>query len=97
MLRASIRSVFTGIALVAAFRCRASMQTTGSPAAARPSYIAGASEPASRPTRSKPRPVADSQAAIVSGSDPTFPSFTTLRFSSTTQIAVSFIDTSRPA
>ena len=37
MLRASIRSVFTGIALVAAFRWRASRQTTGKPAAARPS------------------------------------------------------------
>jgi hypothetical protein len=32
MLRATIRSVLTGIALTAAFMCRASMQTTGRPA-----------------------------------------------------------------
>ncbi len=37
-----------------------------------------------------------SQAAIVSGSDPTLPSLTTFRASSTMQIDVSFIDTSRP-
>jgi hypothetical protein len=92
-----IRSVFTGMALVAAFRCRASRQITGYPAAARPSYIAGASDPASRPTRSKRRPVRASQVAIASGSDAIFPSFTTLRASSTIQIAVSFIDTSKPA
>ena len=74
MLRASIRSVFTGMALVAAIRCRASRQTTGNPAAASPSYIAGASDPASRPTRSNPSPVCSNHAAIVSGSDPTLPS-----------------------
>lgn len=52
----------------------ASPGATGSPAAGRPSSFASASGPASRPTRLKLRPVADSQAAIVSGSEPTLPS-----------------------
>src|ERR687898_900152 len=68
MLRASIRSVLTGIALTAAFMCRASMQITGSPAAARPSHSQGANDPASMPTRSKLTPVALRNAAMPSGS-----------------------------
>ena len=67
MLRASIRSVLTGIALTAAFMCRASMQITGRPAAARPSHSQGANGPASMPTRSKISPVAIRNAAMASG------------------------------
>ena len=54
MLRASIRSVLTGMALNAAFMWRALMQITGRPAVARPSHNQGANSPASMPIRSKP-------------------------------------------
>jgi hypothetical protein len=95
-LRASIRSVLTGIALTAAFMCRASMQITGRPAAAKPSHSQGANGPASMPTRSKVSPVALRNAAMASGSLAALPSRTIRRPSSTMQIAVSFIATSRP-
>src|SRR5215468_639354 len=49
------------------------------------------------PTSSIGRPICVRNAAIASASDATFPSFTTLRPSSTTQTDVSFNDTSSPA
>jgi hypothetical protein len=70
---------------------------TGSPALARPSWIAGASCPDSSPTAPKRRSVSASQTAIASGSDATFASFATFRVSSITHTDVCFGETSRPA
>jgi hypothetical protein len=70
---------------------------TGSPALARPSWIAGASCQDSSPTAPTRRSVSASQAAIAPGSDATFASFATFRVSSTTHTDACFRETSRPA
>jgi hypothetical protein len=81
----------------AAFRCRVSMQTTGSPARARPSYSHCDSAPASRPIRTKLRSVAARKAATAVGSLGALPSFTTVPASSTMQMLVSASETSNAA
>ena len=66
MPRASLRSVFTGIALKASRTCRVSSSSTASPASRIPAYSHCDSGPASRPIRA----MLDAQAARTSRSAP---------------------------
>jgi len=96
LIVASFRSVFTAIAAVAPFIRRVSMHTAGSPAACRPSQSHGDSGPASRPRRSIGTPTDFNQVDIDSGSVSTLPSRKIAPALSTTQMAVSSSDTSKP-
>src|SRR5689334_14888798 len=73
------------------------MYTAGSPAADRPSYSQALSEHASRPIRSTASPRPWKKVTSASGSLATRASFAIRPSSSTTQMAVSSSDTSRPA
>src|SRR5438132_4617039 len=66
-LAPSLRSVLFGIAPIAAFACRDSMQIAGKPADLNPSCIQAVSEQASRPMRSKHSSKPDSTAKRASG------------------------------
>ena len=97
ILRASLRSDFTGIDLKASYTCRVSRSSTASP----PAFIAANSHcdsgPASSPIRSKLRLCERNQATSASGSLATLASRKVLPLASTTHTLEHSNDTSIPA
>jgi len=97
MPRASLRSVLTTIADSAALTCRVSSRTASKPAPLRPACSHCDNGPASSPIRVTAKPSPPNQATSASGSLATFASRTIRPAASTTQMLLSFSDTSIPA
>ena len=94
--RASLRSVFTGIALKASRTCRVSSNSTVSPASRMPAYSHCDKGPASRPIRVTATSNLPNQPIKASGSLATFASRTIRPLASTTQMLALSSDTSIP-
>ncbi len=97
MPRASLRSVFTGMALKASRTWRVSISSTASPADFRPAKSHCDKGPASRPMRAGNIGCEANQAIRASGSLATFASFTILPCASTMQTDELSNETSIPA
>jgi len=97
MPRASLRSVFTGIALNASRTCRVSSNSTARPAPAIAAYSHCDSGPASRPMRAGSTSRARNQAISGSGSLTSFASRTIFPSASTMHTLTLSTDTSIPA
>src|SRR5262249_62142339 len=97
MPRASLRSVFTGIALKASRTCRVSRSSTAKPASRSAANNHCDNGPASRPTRARPTPCDTSHEIKASGSLATLPSAMILPLASTTHTLDHSNDTSIPA
>jgi hypothetical protein len=97
MPRASLRSVFTGIALNASRTCRVSSSSTAKPASRIAANSHCDSGPASSPTRATSTPSRRNQATSASGSLATLASRTIRPVASTTHTLLSSSETSIPA
>ncbi len=97
MPRASLRSVLTVIADNAALTWRVSSSTASKPASPRPTCSHWDKGPASSPIRATSMPDPRNQAVSASGSLATLASRTIRPVASTTQMLLSFSDTSIPA